>query len=134
MDTDAATLLPAADLPLLGANPAAETAAILPVVLCGGAGTRLWPLSREARPKQFLKLLSERTMLQETLLRATGTLPDGTGFAAPMIICNQEHRFEAAGQALAAGFADAEIVLEPEGSNSAPSVAVSAFPNSVRGS
>lgn len=105
----------------------ALASAILPVVLCGGSGTRLWPLSREARPKQFLPLLSEHTMLQETLLRATGTMPDGSLFAAPVVICNQEHRFEVAGQALAVGMDDTTVVLEPEGRNSAPAVAVAAL-------
>jgi mannose-1-phosphate guanylyltransferase/mannose-6-phosphate isomerase len=109
------------------AQPDAPAALIHPVVLCGGSGTRLWPLSREARPKQFLPLLSERTMLQETLLRATGTLPEGADFAAPMIICNQEHRFEVSGQAHAVGLGAARLVLEPVGRNSAPAVAVAAL-------
>ncbi len=66
---------------------------VYPVILSGGAGTRLWPLSRALRPKQLLPLASEKSMLQETVRRVTGT-----GFGAPMIVCNAQHRFMIAEQ------------------------------------
>ena len=64
------------------------SASVHPVILSGGAGTRLWPLSRALRPKQLLPLVTERSMLQETLLRVSGD-----GFAPPLVVCNEEHRF-----------------------------------------
>ena len=70
---------------------------LVPVILCGGSGTRLWPLSRETYPKQFLALAGEHTMLQDTALRLQG-LPDSVHLAAPVLVCNAEHRFLAAGQ------------------------------------
>ena len=104
-----------------------ELAGILPVILCGGSGTRLWPVSREGLPKQFWPLLSDRTMLQDTALRAAGELPDGSMFAAPLVVCNREHRFLIAGQLAEAGVANPRIVLEPAGRNSAPAVAIAAL-------
>src|SRR6185312_272898 len=95
---------------------------IVPVILSGGSGTRLWPVSRESFPKQLWPLVSDRTMLQETALRGVGP-----GFAAPMIVCNQEHRFLIAEQMRAAGIDDATIVLEPQGRNSAPAITVAAL-------
>jgi mannose-1-phosphate guanylyltransferase/mannose-6-phosphate isomerase len=95
---------------------------ITPVILSGGSGTRLWPLSRKALPKQLLALASERSMLQETVARA-----QGDGFAAPLIICNQEHRFLIAEQLRAVGVAGAKIVLEPVGRNTAPAAAIAAL-------
>ena len=65
------------------------SAQIHPVILSGGAGTRLWPLSRASYPKQLLKLASERTMLQDTAARSLSDV----GFAAPLLVCNEEHRF-----------------------------------------
>jgi mannose-1-phosphate guanylyltransferase/mannose-6-phosphate isomerase len=97
-------------------------ASITPVVLSGGSGTRLWPLSRKALPKQLLALVGERTMIQETVERARGE-----GFAAPLIICNQEHRFLIAEQLRAAGVSGAKIMLEPVGRNTAPAAAVAAL-------
>ena len=67
---------------------------IIPVILSGGGGTRLWPMSRRAFPKQLLALGGERSLLQETLLRA-----DGADFAPPLVICNEEYRFLIAQQA-----------------------------------
>ena len=95
---------------------------IVPVILSGGTGSRLWPLSRESHPKQFWPLLSGRTMVQETALRATGA-----GFAPPMIIVGEIHRFLVAEQLREAGIAAPQIVLEPEGRNSAPAIAVAAL-------
>ena len=95
---------------------------IVPVILSGGSGTRLWPVSRESFPKQLWPLISERTMIQETALRAVGP-----GFAPPVVVCNQEHRFLIAEQLRAAGVAGARIVLEPVGRNSAPAIAAAAL-------
>ncbi len=93
-----------------------------PVILSGGSGTRLWPVSRESFPKQLWPLMSERTMIQETALRASGA-----GFAPPIVVCNQEHRFLIAEQLRAAGITGARIVLEPVGRNSAPAIAAAAL-------
>ena len=71
---------------------------IVPVILSGGSGTRLWPVSRESFPKQLWPLVSDRTLLQETALRA-----HGDGFAPPVVVCNQEHRFLIAEQLRAVG-------------------------------
>lgn len=95
---------------------------IVPVILSGGSGSRLWPLSRKALPKQLLSLTCERTMIQETAARATGD-----GFAPPLLISNQEHRFLIAEQLRAAGIAHAGIILEPVGRNTAPAAAIAAL-------
>jgi mannose-1-phosphate guanylyltransferase / mannose-6-phosphate isomerase len=95
---------------------------IVPVVLCGGTGSRLWPLSREGYPKQFWPLVSNQTMLQDTVARATGS-----GFSAPIIVCNQAHRFMVAEQLQAAGVVNPRIVLEPVARNSAPAIAAAAL-------
>jgi mannose-1-phosphate guanylyltransferase/mannose-1-phosphate guanylyltransferase/mannose-6-phosphate isomerase len=95
---------------------------IYPVVLSGGAGTRLWPLSRALYPKQLLPLNSELTMLQETVRRAAGE-----GFAAPLVICNDEHRFVIAEQLRALEVEPWRIVLEPMGRNTAPAAAAAAL-------
>ena len=95
---------------------------IVPVILSGGSGTRLWPVSRASYPKQLWPLISDRTMIQETALRA-----DGPGFAPPIVVCNQEHRFLIAEQLRAAGIEGARIVLEPVGRNSAPAIAAAAL-------
>ena len=96
---------------------------LVPVILSGGAGTRLWPLSRELYPKQFLPLVSERTMIQETALRSAG-LPGVTG---PVVVCNEAHRFLVAEQLREAGLTPSAILLEPSGRNTAPAVAVAAL-------
>jgi mannose-1-phosphate guanylyltransferase/mannose-6-phosphate isomerase len=95
---------------------------IVPVILSGGTGTRLWPVSRESFPKQLWPLVSDRSLIQETALRATGP-----GFAAPIIVCNEEHRFLIAEQLREAGIDNARIVLEPVGRNSAPAIAAAAL-------
>ncbi|MDO9498628.1 mannose-1-phosphate guanylyltransferase/mannose-6-phosphate isomerase [Falsiroseomonas sp.] len=100
---------------------------IIPVILSGGSGSRLWPISRESLPKQFLGLTSQRTMLQETALRARGCGTDGLDFAPPIIVCNQEHRFLAAAQLSDIGLADRRILLEPVGRNSAPAICAAAM-------
>jgi mannose-1-phosphate guanylyltransferase/mannose-6-phosphate isomerase len=95
---------------------------IVPVILSGGSGTRLWPVSRDSFPKQLWALVSEHTMMQQTALRAV--TPE---FASPIIVCNNEHRFLIAEQLRAAGIKDARIVLEPVGRNSAPAIAAAAL-------
>jgi mannose-1-phosphate guanylyltransferase / mannose-6-phosphate isomerase len=97
-------------------------ARIVPVILSGGSGTRLWPVSRESFPKQLWPLVSERSMLQETAARGIGT-----EFAAPIVVCNQEHRFLIAEQLRGVGIDKARIVLEPVGRNSAPAIAAAAL-------
>jgi mannose-1-phosphate guanylyltransferase len=94
----------------------------LPVIMAGGSGTRLWPLSRRLYPKQFCSLLGENTMLQETILRL-----EGLDCAPPLVICNEEHRFLAAEQLRLIGQEDATILLEPFGRNTAPAVALAAL-------
>jgi mannose-1-phosphate guanylyltransferase/mannose-6-phosphate isomerase len=96
---------------------------IVPVILSGGSGTRLWPLSREAYPKQFLPLVDQRTMLQNTALRIAG-LADTT---APLVVGNEGHRFMVAEQLRAVGIQPAAVILEPVGRNTAPAVAVAAL-------
>ena len=96
--------------------------AVHPVLLSGGAGTRLWPLSRALRPKQLLALVSERSMLQETMLRVAGE-----SFAPPLVVCNDEHRFLIAEQLREIGITARAIVLEPEGRNTAPAATVAAL-------
>jgi len=108
-----------------GKNGKAVTA-VCPVVLSGGSGTRLWPMSRAQYPKQLLPLVSDRTMLQETALRCLAE-PGDLAFAAPLVICNQDHRFIIAEQMRDAGIAPAGIVLEPAGRNTAPAAAVAAL-------
>ncbi len=92
------------------------------VLLSGGSGTRLWPLSREAYPKQFLALAGEHTMLQDTWRRVA---PLAT--PAPIVVANEEHRFLAAEQLRLVGVQGADIVLEPVGRNTAPAIAAAAL-------
>ncbi|TJY61949.1 mannose-1-phosphate guanylyltransferase/mannose-6-phosphate isomerase [Sinimarinibacterium sp. CAU 1509] len=96
---------------------------IVPVLLAGGSGTRLWPLSREAYPKQFLKLGGEHTLIQQTALRAQ-QIEDA---APPIVICGDTHRFLVAEQLREIGIEDATIILEPEGRNTAPAAAIAAL-------
>ena len=103
-------------------NAAVAGATVIPVILSGGSGSRLWPVSRESFPKQYWPLLSDRTLIQETVLRAAGP-----GFAAPILVCNQEHRFLVAEQVRGAGIEHARIILEPAGRNSAPAIAAAAL-------
>ena len=93
-----------------------------PVIMAGGSGTRLWPLSRGNYPKQFLPLTGEHTMLQQTVLRLNG-LEHG----APLFICNEDHRFIAAEQIRQLGLKKADILLEPAGRNTAPAIALAAI-------
>jgi mannose-1-phosphate guanylyltransferase/mannose-6-phosphate isomerase len=95
---------------------------LTPVILSGGSGTRLWPLSRELYPKQLLPLVGERTMLQETALRL-----NGLSAAAPIIVCNEAHRFLVAEQMRQLDVRPQAIVLEPTGRNTAPAIALAAL-------
>ena len=95
---------------------------IYPVILSGGAGTRLWPLSRAVMPKQLLPLVSDKTMLQETALRVA----DWPELQAPVVVCGNEHRFMVAEQMREAGVSPLGILLEPVGRNTAPAVAAAA--------
>jgi len=96
---------------------------MIPVILSGGAGTRLWPLSRGHYPKQFLPLVSKNTMLQETLLRLDGI----EGLKPPIAVCNEDHRFMLAEQLWEIGVKPASIILEPVGKNTAPAVTMAAL-------
>lgn len=93
---------------------------IVPVVMAGGSGTRLWPLSRSLYPKQFLPLTSDSSMLQETVRRLSGLKT-----SLPVVICNEEHRFIVAEQ-LRNDSTLGKIILEPEGRNTAPAIAIAA--------
>ncbi|MEM0437598.1 NTP transferase domain-containing protein, partial [Escherichia coli] len=95
---------------------------LLPVVMAGGSGTRLWPLSRTLYPKQFLSLNSRLTMLQETLRRL-----DDVEHDPALVICNESHRFIVAEQLRKEGLQHSGILLEPEGRNTAPAVALAAL-------
>ena len=95
---------------------------IHPVVLCGGSGTRLWPLSRKSYPKQFAPLLGPESLFQATLRRFSGQ-----DMAAPMILTNADFRFLVADQLREIGLADAEILIEPEGRNTAPAILTAAL-------
>jgi mannose-1-phosphate guanylyltransferase/mannose-6-phosphate isomerase len=95
---------------------------LTPIILSGGSGTRLWPLSRELYPKQFLPLVGERTMLQETLQRL-----EGMEAAAPIVVCNDAHRFLVAEQLRQLGSKPQAIILEPAGRNTAPAIALAAL-------
>lgn len=102
---------------------AAEIGRIIPVILSGGSGTRLWPVSRESFPKQYWPLVSDqRSLIQDTALRGVGE-----GFAPPVVVCNHEHRFMVAEQMRLAGVEGARILLEPAGRNSAPAIAAAAL-------
>jgi len=95
---------------------------IYPVILSGGAGTRLWPLSRASLPKQLLPLVTDKSMLQETALRVRGW----PGLMAPLVVCGNEHRFMVAEQMRDVGITPQGILLEPAGRNTAPAVAAAA--------
>lgn len=102
------------------ATPSSPT--VFPVILSGGSGMRLWPMSRALYPKQLLPLHSDRGMLQDTAVRT-----HGDGFGDPLIICNEEHRFIVAEQLREVGISPSAILLEPVGRNTAPAVAVAAL-------
>ena len=95
---------------------------IVPVILSGGSGTRLWPVSRESFPKQFWPLVSEKSLIADTALRTFGG-----PFSPPIVVCNEAHRFMVAEQLRESGISGARILLEPAGRNSAPAIAAAAL-------
>ena len=99
---------------------------IVPVILAGGSGTRLWPLSRKLHPKQFIELIGETTLFQEAVLRLPKSIGD------PLVICNEEHRFLAAEQLRQINRSATSIILEPVGKNTAPAIALAAL-KSIKG-
>jgi len=101
---------------------------IQPVILCGGSGTRLWPLSRQAYPKQFIQLHGKATMLQDCISRQSGL--DATD---AIFVCNEEHRFLTAEQIRSNGFKHAGIILEPIAKNTAPAIALAALHGVAQG-
>jgi len=96
---------------------------IIPVILSGGYGTRLWPLSRKQYPKQYLSLADKKSMLQLTVDRLKGL----NGLEDPIVICNIDHRFIVAEQLQQQGIKQSTILLEPVGRNSAPAIAAAAY-------
>ena len=95
---------------------------IVPVLLCGGAGTRLWPLSRKSFPKQFASLTGDKTLFQESAERLSGD-----GFSAPVILTNAEFRFVVQEQLEQAGIMPEAILIEPEARNTAPAILTAAL-------
>ncbi|WP_172143357.1 mannose-1-phosphate guanylyltransferase/mannose-6-phosphate isomerase [Pseudomonas tumuqii] len=95
---------------------------MIPVILSGGSGSRLWPLSRKLYPKQFLALTGAQTLFQQTLLRVVGE-----GMAAPIVVCNEEHRFIVGEQLARIGGTAQAVLLEPFGRNTAPAIAIVAL-------
>ena len=98
---------------------------IIPIILCGGKGSRLWPLSRQSYPKQFLSLYGEdkKSLLQKTQTRISGI----SNITSPIIICSEEHRFLVAEQMRIIGVNPKAIILEPEGRNTAPAITIGAL-------
>ncbi len=96
---------------------------IIPIILAGGIGSRLWPLSREHYPKQLLTLFGENSLLQETIKRVEA-LPESVN---PIVICNKQYRFLVAEQMLEMGIETPNLILEPIGRNTAPAIAMAAF-------
>lgn len=103
---------------------------IVPVILAGGSGTRLWPLSRQLYPKQLIDMYDEKTMVQNTVLRLEGI----DSLAAPIIVCNEAHRFMTAEQLRLIDIEPAAILLEPMGRNTAPAIALAALKAMENGS
>lgn len=99
---------------------------ISPVILCGGSGTRLWPLSRRSYPKQFVNLVGQDTLFQASALRTTGS-GAGLSFARPMVLTNSDFRFVVTEQLVEAGIDPGPVLIEPEGRNTAPAVLAAAL-------
>ncbi|MCE5313023.1 MAG: mannose-1-phosphate guanylyltransferase/mannose-6-phosphate isomerase [Nitrospiraceae bacterium] len=100
---------------------------LIPVILCGGAGTRLWPMSREKHPKQLLAIKGSSTLLQDTVRRSEGFSADRIVCSAPIVVCNEEYRFLIAEQIRETGVTPSDIMLEPVGRNTAPALTVAAL-------
>ncbi|MBU2329150.1 MAG: mannose-1-phosphate guanylyltransferase/mannose-6-phosphate isomerase, partial [Alphaproteobacteria bacterium] len=99
---------------------------ITPVLLCGGSGTRLWPLSRKSYPKQFVPLVGEETLFQASAKRLSGRASD-LAFAAPLVLTNSDFRFIVTEQLMAIGIDPGAILIEPEGRNTAPAILAAAL-------
>ncbi|NIZ10981.1 sugar phosphate nucleotidyltransferase, partial [Pseudooceanicola sp. HF7] len=99
---------------------------ITPVLLCGGSGTRLWPLSRKSYPKQFVPLTGEETLFQASAKRLSGT-SGALSFEAPMVLTNSDFRFIVTEQLAGIGIDPGAILIEPEGRNTAPAVLAAAL-------
>ena len=95
---------------------------IYPTILCGGSGTRLWPLSRKSYPKQFVPLLGDETLFQASAKRLAGE-----GFAPPLVLTNSDFRFIVTEQLAAVGIDPGAVIIEPEGRNTAPAVLAAAL-------
>lgn len=106
---------------------------LVPVILSGGCGSRLWPVSRELYPKQLMPLVGEHTMLQETILRLSGLETLGVEVGKPVVVANEEHRFLVAEQLRAIEAEQASIMLEPVGRNTAPALTLAALRESRNG-
>ena len=106
---------------------------MIPVILSGGSGTRMWPYSRAMYPKQFLPLVNEKTMLQNTVSRLEDCEASSALIGAPIVVCNEDHRFMVAEQLRAIGVVSNGILLEPVGKNTAPAIALAAL-HAVKGS
>jgi len=102
---------------------------IVPVILAGGSGTRLWPLSREFYPKQLINMYNQHTMLQNTVLRLDST----DGMDAPLVVCNDVHRFMTAEQLHQIDVTPRAIILEPAAKNTAPAIALAAIQLTAQG-
>ena len=100
---------------------------IIPVILCGGSGTRLWPLSRAGFPKQFLCLTGNNSLFQQAALRLSALAAPGINTLSPLVVCNEDHRFLAQEQLREAGLANARFLLEPVGRNTAPALTLAAL-------
>jgi len=102
---------------------------MIPVIMSGGSGTRLWPLSRKNKPKQFLSLFGDHSLFQNTLTRLSGV----AAMAAPIIVCNEDHRFMVAEQLQTIDMVESDILLEPCAKNTAPAIALAALQALKRG-
>ena len=111
----------------------AELLHVQPVVLAGGSGTRLWPLSRASHPKQYLAIGGKGTLFQEAALRLAALAGEGIEVAAPCVVAGEEHRFTVVDQLREVGLAPARVLLEPMGRNTAPALTLAALESMVGG-
>ncbi|MDA8599983.1 mannose-1-phosphate guanylyltransferase/mannose-6-phosphate isomerase [Burkholderiaceae bacterium] len=100
---------------------------VIPVILCGGTGTRLWPLSRAGFPKQFLSLTGQESLFQQAVMRAQGLAQDDVNVLAPVVVAGDEHRFLVIDQLREVGVDQATMLLEPVGRNTAPALTLAAL-------
>ncbi len=100
---------------------------VVPIVLCGGSGSRLWPLSRECFPKQFVNLIGDKSSFQQSLIRSLAIKNIDTYVKSPIIITNENYRFIAQYQAKEISNLDFDYILEPESKNTAPALTLAAL-------